>query len=153
VIKINKLYGYLIGLVLTLIIYFIGQLIFFINTDSVQGQICDITTKTSGSRYRGRVEIYYACFTTNENINVKFRVGSNLQYDYGDTVKVIYKKNNPHTARLSGFTELWAMPVLYYLIPFALIMAAVKAIYYGNRYVVINKKPFRMSTFKNGEDV
>jgi hypothetical protein len=144
VIRINKPYGYLIGLGLTLLIYFISQLAFFINTSTVKGYICDITTT------RKRIEIYYACFDAGANEVIKFRAGSNLDYGYEEKVAVIYKKNNPHNARINSFTELWIFPGLYsFFIPFVLIMAGITGLFYGRTFIIINKKPFRISAISD----
>ncbi|HEY6505903.1 MAG TPA: DUF3592 domain-containing protein [Chitinophagaceae bacterium] len=147
-IKINKAIGYLAGLILVFLIYLVGQLFFFFNTARVSGHICDITSKSGSFRHPGRVEIFYACFTTKENKNITFRAGSNLDYGLDDTVQVLYKKNNPHRARIDHFSELWVVPAFIYIIPFALVMGIVTAIYAGRRYVIINKKPFKISTIK-----
>jgi hypothetical protein len=144
VIKINKALGYLVGLILVFVIYLIGQFFFLINTVSATGQICDITSKSGSLRRPGRVEFFYACFTTKENTTVKIRAGSNLGYEFGDTITLIYKKNNPYQARINNFYELWVEPCFFYLLPFALIMAIITAAYYESKYVVISRNPFKI---------
>lgn len=128
-----------------MIIYLIGQSIFFINTERTKGQVCDITEKSGSDRYPGKIEIFYACFEIKDSTTVRFKAGKNLGLNFGDTVNIIYKRNNPVHARLTGFLELWVLPGVWYLFPFAVIMGLVTAMYYGNRYVVINKKPFKLS--------
>lgn len=140
-IKISKPYGYLIGLLLTLLIYFIGQLFFFINTEKTTGKICEIRGVSRGARYSGRYEFFYVCFTTKDNIEVKAGVGSNFKYDYGDLVGIIYKRNKPTKARVNEFSALWLMHSFSYVILWGLIMAFITGIYYGTTHVVISLKP------------
>jgi hypothetical protein len=141
-IKINKAGGYLIGLIVTLIIYFMGQLFYFINTEKTAGKICEIRQSRTSGRYPGRYEFFYVCFITKNNIEVKAKAGSNFKYDYGDAVTVIYKKGNPGKLRINGFSALWLMHCWPYVILFGFIMAAITATYYGTKYVVITRRPF-----------
>ncbi|MBC7946375.1 MAG: hypothetical protein H7Y42_00735 [Chitinophagaceae bacterium] len=142
--KINQGGGYLAGLLITIQIFLLGQLFFAIGTSSAVGRICDITEKTSVGRYRGRVEIYFACFTTTDGSQIRLRVGSNLGYELEDKVSVIYKKNNPTKARLDRFSEFWLIPSFPYIIVLAIIMGLVKALYVKKKYLVIETKPVRM---------
>ncbi len=140
-IKISKPYGYLTGLLLTLIIYFIGQLFFFINAEKATGNICQIRTSRGSLRYRGTSEIFYVCFTTKDNLQVKARGGSNFEYVDGEQVELYYKKNNPGHIRFNDFSALWLVPGWPYFILWGIIMAFVTGLYYKTRYVVISRKP------------
>ena len=141
-IKINKAVGYLLGLLLTLVIYFLGQLLFFINTEKVNGKICEIRQSVRSGRYGGRYDFFYVCFTTKENIQVKVNAGSNFKYDYGEIVPLIYKKGNPSKIRINEFSALWLMHCWPYVIVFAIIMAFVTGIWYETKYVVIYRNPY-----------
>ena len=141
-IKINKTVGYLLGLLLTLIIYFIGQLLFFINTEKVTGKICEIRQSVRAGRYGGRYEFFYVCFTTKENIQIKANAGSNFKYDYGDTVTLFYKKGNPSKIRINEFSAFWLMHIWPFVILFGVILAGVTATWYGTKYVVISRNPY-----------
>ena len=140
-VKINKAVGYLLGLLLTLIIYFIGQLLFFINAEKVTGKICEIRQLVRAGRYGGRYEFFYVCFTTKENMPNKANAGSNFKYDYGDTVTLFYKTGNPSKVRINEFSALWLMHIWPYVILFGVIMAAVTATWYGTKYAVISRNP------------
>jgi hypothetical protein len=144
-IRVNKGYGYLFGLLLSFIIYLVGQGIFFINTIRSGAVICDVSTRRGGSiRYGGTMYMYYACFITKDGQAMKIRIGSNLPYEPEDSVGVIYKRNNPSNARVDSFKSAWLVPGLYYLVPWAIIMALVTGIYAGTKYVVISWKPFKI---------
>ena len=108
-IKINKAGRYLIGLLLTLIIYLVGQLFFFINTEKTEGKICKIIESRTSRRYGGRYEFFYVCFSTKDDKEVMANGGSNFKYDYGDIVTLFYKKDNPKNIRLKEFSALWLM--------------------------------------------
>ncbi|MGZ8552939.1 MAG: hypothetical protein ACXWV8_06005 [Chitinophagaceae bacterium] len=140
-IKISKPYGYLSGVFLTLIIYFIGQLLFFINTEKTTGDICETRMSGGSVRYPGRSEIFYVCFTTNDNAQVKAKGGSNFEYAVGQQVGMYYKKNNPRHIRFNNFSALWLVPAWPYFILWGIIMAFVTGLYYKTRYVVIFRKP------------
>ncbi|MEP7372867.1 MAG: hypothetical protein ABI675_05715 [Chitinophagaceae bacterium] len=140
-IKINKAGGYLLGLLSTLIIYFIGQLLFFVNTEKVNGEICEIRQSVRG---KGRYAFFYVCFTTKENIQVKANAGSNFKYDFGEIVPLIYKTGNPSKIRINEFSALWLMHCWPYIIIFAVIMAFVTGIWYETKYVVIYRNPYNI---------
>jgi hypothetical protein len=140
-IKISKPYGYLIGLLLTLLIYFIGQLFFFINTEKTEGRICETRMSGGSMRYPGRSEIFYVCFTTKNNVQVKAKGGSNFEYAIGEQVELYYKKSNPRHIRFNNFSALWLVPAWPYVILWGIIMAFVTGLYYKTRYVIISVKP------------
>jgi len=142
-IKIGKAKAYFLGLALSLLIYFIGQGIFFINTAKAKGEICDAQYEKFG-KY-GEERIYYVCFMTKSWDNIKTKAGSNLHYYPNDPVTLFYKRNNPYNIRLNNFTSLWAVPALPYAIPFVIIMALISGFYYDSKYMVISKKPLKLS--------
>lgn len=139
-IRVNKKNSYISGTLLVMVMYFTGQLIFFINTEKKDGYVCDI------KGYTGRygAEVFYLCFTTSKGEAVKKRIGSNLKYKAGESVPVIYKTNHPRMARLNDFRSLWVIPSLYYLVPLGFIMAFITGIFYGHRYISISIKPFKV---------
>jgi hypothetical protein len=141
-IKISKAGGYLIGSLLTLVIYFMGQLIFFINTEKADGTICDIRESRNSGIYIPRDEFFYVCFTTSDNVAIKAKAGSNFKYDTGDNVILRYKRNNPSRIRISEFSALWLMHCWPYIILWGFVMAAVTATWYQTKYVVISRNPF-----------
>lgn len=144
-IKITKGYAYLLGWLISFLIYLIGQAFFFINTVKAKGFICDVSTRrSSGTRYGGRVYIFYGCFVTPTGEEIKVKLGSNLSYEMGDSIGIIYKKHHPSVARADSFKSLWLVPGLYYLIPWAIIMALLTGAYYGTKYIVIAKKPWKV---------
>lgn len=142
VIKIGKAKAYLLGLLLSFLIYFIGQGIFFINTAKAKGEICDAQYERFG-KY-GEERIYYVCFNTSNWDNIKTKAGSNLHYYPNDPVNLYYKINNPYHIRLNNFTSLWAVPALPYAIPFVILMALISGFYYDSKYMVISKKPVKV---------
>lgn len=142
-IRIRKGYAYLLGFALTLLLYLVGQAIFFINTAKTKGTICD-------ARYErlwkyGEDRIYYVCFITKNWQHIETKAGSNLNYYPNTPVELVYKVNNPTHIRLTDFTSLWAIPALPYIIPLAIIMALIIGFYYKTKYMVIVKKPFKVS--------
>ena len=139
-IKINKGTAYLIGCFVTLLLYFAGQGLFFLNTSKTTGHICDITM---GHGRRG-YDAYYVCFTTKKGQQIKFMAGSYLPYDMDSTVAVIYSNTNPKKARLNTFKTLWLVPAIIYVIPFMLIMAVLTGVYYGTKYVIISRNPWKI---------
>ena len=70
-IKIGKAKAYFLGLALSLLIYFIGQGIFFVNTGKAKGEICVAQYEKVG-KY-GEERIYYVCFMTKSWDNIKQR--------------------------------------------------------------------------------
>jgi len=144
-IAISKPAGYLAGLLLTLLIYFIGQGIFFFNAQKTKASICDTYERRGvSSRYPGRMTVFYICFITKDGKEVKVRAGTNLSYNVEDSVDIYYKKNHPSIARVKSFKTLWLVPSLYYLIPFALIFAFITGIYAGTSYVMLSLRPFKI---------
>jgi hypothetical protein len=142
-IRINKGTGYLLGIFLTFLIYLIGQAIFFIHTKKASGTICD-TTGGSIGMVRERTSFFYACFTSYDGYDVKISAGSNLGLHIDDSITIIYKINNPLHARLNTFKTLWLIPMIIYVIPFAFIMALITGAYYGTKYIIISRKPWKI---------
>jgi hypothetical protein len=122
-IKISKPAAYLIGLLLTLIIYFIGQLFFFINTEKTTGNICEIKMSGRSLRYSGSTEIFYVCYITKDSLQVKAKGGSNFEFAFGEQAEFYYKKNNPSQIRFNDFSALWLVPAWPYFILWGILMA------------------------------
>ena len=141
-IKINKAGGYLIGVLLALTIYFMGQLFFFVNTEKAIAKICDIREFRTSGRYPGTYDLFYVCFVTKDNLEIKAAAGSNFKLAYGEQVTVRYKKGNPAKIRINEFSALWLMHCWPYVILLGFIMAAVTAAWYGTKYVIIYRNPY-----------
>jgi hypothetical protein len=141
-IKINKAGGYLIGLLLALTIYFIGQLLFFVNSEKAVAKICDIQEIRTPGRIVTSYDLFYVCFVTKDNLEIKANAGSNFRYVYGEQVTLRYRKANPTKIRIDEFSAMWLIHCWPYVIVLGFIMAAVTAAWYGTKYVVIYRNPF-----------
>lgn len=141
-IRIKKGVAYLIGIFLTFLIYLTGQLFFFLNTKTATATICDISYGTGGDITR--TAHYFACFVTADEQPVRADVGPIISFNYQDTVGIVYKVNDPAHTRLKTFKTLWLQPAIVYLWPFAFILAMITGIYYGTKYVIISRKPWKV---------
>jgi hypothetical protein len=141
-IRIKKGPCYLIGIFLTFLIYLIGQLFFFINTRTSVATICDISYGTA--EHRTNSAHYFACFITSDGQQIKADVGPIISFSFQDTVGIVYKVNDPLHVRLKTFKTLWLQPAIFYLWPFAFILAMITGIYYGTKYVIVSRKPWKI---------
>jgi hypothetical protein len=142
-IRINKGAGYLVGIFLTFLIYLIGQLFFFINTKKADGIICDITVLNG--EIRTSKPHYFVCFSTADGHSAKADIGvENYLLHIPDPVSIVYKTNDLSDARINTFKNLWMVPAIYYIIPLAVALALVTGIYYGTKYIIISRRPWKI---------
>ena len=135
-VKITRAPAYFISFLFVVLLYVIGQAIFFISARRTDARICDAVY--TGARGDLQQRIYYACFVTEKGEYVKAIAGSN------HIIPIIYRVNNPEKIRQLKFTSLWLLPSMIYFIPLGIVWAGLAGVYYRKKYIIISKKPWRI---------
>ena len=71
-----------------------------------------------------------------KNKVITFQGETNTSYHKGQSVTVIYDKNNVNTAKIYSFTGFWLAPLLYCLLPFLLLTALVFSFFKPDAIIV-----------------
>jgi len=90
-----------------------------------------------------------------EGDTIYFTGEQNVNYELGEQVKVIYKKENPNKAKVYSFAGFWLAPLFYCIIPLWLLSALVLSLMNKNDKLVINLRK-KLSVRKerpNGSDI
>ena len=69
---------------------------------------------------------------------VTFQGETNTSYHKGQSVTVIYNKENINTAKIYSFTGFWLTPLLFCLLPFLLLTAIVFSFFKQDAIIVAN---------------
>ncbi len=62
---------------------------------------------------------------SNDTQRIVFTAQKNLNYNVGSQIKVIYKKQSPHKAKIYTFLGFWLKPIIVCIIPLILIFASI----------------------------
>jgi hypothetical protein len=95
------------------VVTFVLTLRFVAGAERVTGTVTDVSRETDSE---GEVLFYPVVrFTTAEGRTLEFRssTGSSSPPQPGDRVEVLYDPDDPQDARLSGFFDVWLLPIVF----------------------------------------
>jgi len=122
---INRNQIYLIGIGIILFVIFMNKISFLLRCNHAEGEVIEKVSHYTYTVNYGGKSIYPIVEFTVENHKITFIGGENLKCKIGDTVDVIYLKSDFTTAKIFSFNGFWLPGLIYGLIPFIFLSAAV----------------------------
>lgn len=148
VIKLNKFQLFLAGFAVILLCYFTRQITFIVNSERATGEVINETSPNWGHSRPGSYSSTRLSYPV-----IKFQAAgqeltfvgeSNLDYNTGDKVEVIYRKEDPKDAKIYSFFGFWFGKIAYFLIPLFLWAAFSLSYLDKGEYITLN---FRNRSF------
>lgn len=112
-------------------VYFLkDKMAFFVDSVPTEGEVVEVTTIKSRSR-----DYYYPVilFKASDGLSYTFtsETGTSAAFDYskGDIINIRYLKEDPQTAKMNSFIELWALPMALLVAGLTVLLSGGNALY------------------------
>lgn len=114
ILKLTRLNLYFIGIFIIIIFIIVDRLSYVKQSAITKGIVTEIyVSRTSGTRYSNGKTLHPRIQFETDSFVIEFKAVSNMNVNVGDTVDVIYLKNDPINAEVFSFIGFLYMPILY----------------------------------------
>jgi len=138
-VSLNRNRIILIAIAVIILYLFLNRFQYIRKSNFATGEVVALEIKKDVMSSEKRFSCATIEFEAGDEI-VCFSSERDVKYEIGETVKVIYKKDNPLDAKVYSFAGFWLAPTLYCIIPLWLIIAIILSFMNKNALIMFNFK-------------
>jgi hypothetical protein len=139
--RFNRVQLYLCGICIILFYLLLNRLTLVANSSFVKGWVVNEIKWGNGTM--GETEGFFTApvvqFVQHDKV-ITFQGETNTSYHKGQSVTIIYQKEDVTSAKIYSFTGFWLAPLLYSLLPFLLLTALVFSFFKPDAMIVADMR-------------
>lgn len=153
-IKLNRNKIYFLSVVIILLFVIINRINFIYESNFAEGKVIQMVNRSSYSTLHGVTAYAVPVIKFRDGYSdITFEGERNADITVSETVKVVYKKDDPEKAEVFSFGGFLAPVLIYALLPLLLISAAVFSFLDSKELIVIDYEKFYKLNFKKEKKI